>query len=29
LIRVTGILTAAIRMMQQPCCGMTPSQRHL
>jgi hypothetical protein len=29
LIRVTGILTAVIRMMPQPYCGMTPSQRHL
>jgi hypothetical protein len=28
LIRVTGLLTAAIRMMQQTCCGMTTSPRH-
>jgi hypothetical protein len=28
LIRVAGILTAAIRMMQPTCCGLTTSQRH-
>ena len=28
LIRVTGLLTAAIRIMQQTCCGMTTSPRH-
>jgi hypothetical protein len=28
LIRVTGLWTATIRMMQSTCCGMPPSLRH-